>query len=104
MRTWKRLSVVTVLVLALALVVAVAVALATPLPPAPAAADAYQINWQVLADGGQTMSSGSYRMLSTAGQPVTGPASSDNYSLLSGYWNAFHAAVRGILLPIIIGG
>jgi hypothetical protein len=103
MRTWKRLSFSVLIVLMLVFAGAVAVALATPLTQeSPAAAEDFQLTWQVLAEGGQTMSSGSYRMLSTAGQPITGPASSESYSLLSGYWNAFQAAVQRVLLPIII--
>lgn len=74
---------------------AVAVVAALALPAAPAAPD---LTWQVLASGGATMSSSSYTLLSTAGQPVAGPASSGSYGLLSGYWQSFQAIVREFFL------
>lgn len=58
------------------------------------------ITWDVIASGGTTMSSGSFIMLSTTGQPIAGPASGPDHTLLSGYWQAF---VDRVLLPIIFG-
>lgn len=99
MRTWKRLTVIGLLVLVLLFAAAVVAALALE-PAAPAATD---LSWQVVASGGTTMSSTSYTLLSTTGQPVAGAASSANYSLLSGYWYGFQEFVRSLLLPFIIG-
>lgn len=87
---------VIVAVVALGLV-ALALILPAPAAASPAATD---LTWQVIASGGQTVSSPSYTLLSTAGQPVAGPSSSTSYSLLSGYWQTFQAAVREIFLPI----
>lgn len=101
MRTWKRSLVVALVVVLLLFGVAVVAALALPAAPAAPAAS-YELTWQVLASGGQTMSSNSYTMLSTSGQAVAGPASSPSYSLLSGYWQSFQAAVQRILLPVIL--
>lgn len=79
------------------------VALALIMPaPATAAPTAPDLTWQVLASGGQTVSSPSYTMLSTAGQPVAGPSSSANYTLVSGYWQSFQAAIRELFLPIVL--
>lgn len=101
MGKWKRVSIALLVVVLLLFGVAVVAALALPAAPATPAAG-YDLTWQVVASGGQTMSGGSFRLYSTAGQPVAGPAGSANYSLLSGYWQSFQAAVRNILLPVIL--
>lgn len=101
MNRWKRLlmgGLVAVAILAVAMV-ALALVLPAPAAAAPAATD---LTWQVVASGGQTMTSTSFSMLSTAGQPVVGPSSSASYSLLSGYWYGIQAAIREIFLPIIL--
>lgn len=101
MNRWKRLF-AGGLALVVVLVVGV-IALALLLPgPAAAAPTADSISWQVLASGGQTMSSAHYTMLSTAGQPVAGTATSANYGLLSGYWYGLQDFLRQIFLPIIL--
>lgn len=99
MHKWKRLALIVLLVAALAFAGAVVAALA--LEPSAPAADS--LSWQVIASGGQTMSGGSYTMLSTVGQPVAGQATGGSYTLMSGYWQTFQAAVRSILLPFIVG-
>lgn len=93
MRRSTRLILIGLALLVLLFAVAVVAALALPAAPA-----AYDLSWQVLASGGTTMSSGNYTMLSTAGQPVAGPASSSGYSLLSGYWQSFQAVVQEFFL------
>lgn len=101
MNKWKRiLAISLVLVLGL-LFVAVVAALA--LPAEPTAPVATSLDWQVIGSGGTTMSSASYTLQSTAGQAVAGPSSSANYSLLSGFWQSFQAAIREIFLPVSIG-
>lgn len=101
MNRWKRLLLGGLAVVAVIAVALVALALVLPAPAA-ASPTATDLSWQVIASGGQTVSSSSYTMLSTAGQPVAGPASSTNYSLLSGYWQSFQAAIREIFLPIVL--
>lgn len=96
MRNWKRLAVVGSVIVLLLAVAVVALALE---PSAPAATD---LTWHVIASGGQTMSSGSYSVLSTVGQPVTGPSASDNYNVLSGYWYGIQEFLRNIFLPIVV--
>lgn len=99
MRRGKRLAVIGLMVALLLFVAAVVAALALE-PAAPTATD---LSWQVVAAGGQTMSSSSYTLLSTAGQPVAGTASGGSYSVLSGYWYGFQEFVRTLLLPFIVG-
>ena len=97
MHKWKRLLLISlVLVLALLLVAAVAALALEPAAPA-----ATTMTWDVVASGGATLSSSSYTMLSTAGQPVTGTMSGDNYSLLSGYWQGLQEIVRNLFMPFI---
>lgn len=100
MRNWKRLLTAGLLLAVLLFGAAVVAALALPGPAAPAAPP--DLSWQVIASGGTTLSSASYTMLSTTGQPVAGQASSANYSLLSGYWTGFQEFVRTILLPVLL--
>ena len=99
MRRGKRLAVIGLMVALLLFVAAVVAALALE-PTAPAATD---LSWPVVAAGGQTMSSSSYTLLSTAAQPVAGTASGGSYSVLSGYWYGFQEFVRTLLLPFIVG-
>lgn len=99
MRKWKRFMLIALVVMALVFAGAVVAALALE----PAAPAQNSLTWQVVASGGATMSSASYTMLSTAGQPAAGPVSGDSYTLLSGYWQNFQAVVRSVLLPFIVG-
>jgi hypothetical protein len=99
MNRWKRLLLRGLIVMAVVAVGLVALALVLP-GPAAAAPTATDLSWQVIAGGGQTVSSPSYTLLSTGGQPIAGPASSSSYSLLSGYWQSFQAAIRELFLPI----
>lgn len=100
MRKWKRFVVISLVILLAVFAVAVVAALALE----PAAPSAAQVGWQVIANGGTTMSSPSFTMLSTAGQPATGTSTSSGYQLLSGYWNGFQQFVWDVLLPIIVDG
>lgn len=59
----------------------------------------WDVTWNVVGSGGTTMSSSSYTLLSTTGQPIAGPAASDSYTLHSGYWQEL---LYRILLPFIV--
>jgi hypothetical protein len=48
-----------------------------------------QINWQVIAAGGGSGTSTSYKLSGTIGQTATGAGSSSSYSLYQGYWQNF---------------
>lgn len=97
MRKWKRFGAIALVAAVLVLAVTVFAALAME----PAATDAFSIDWKVLASGGTTMSSASYTMMSTTGQPVTGTSSSANYSVLSGYWYGLMDVIRNLFMPFI---
>ena len=51
-----------------------------------ASAQTYQIDWYVIGSGGGTAESDNYRISGTIGQPIVGAASSENYTLESGFW------------------
>lgn len=48
-----------------------------------------QINWDVIASGGGTMSSANFVLDGTIGQTVAGPSSSASFVLNSGFWQNF---------------
>ncbi len=56
-------------------------------PAAPRAGE--QINWDVIASGGGTMSSANFVLDGTIGQTVAGPSTSTNFNLNSGFWQDF---------------
>jgi len=88
---------VLLLILVSLLVLTAAGALAQPAQPEAN----YGMTWDVFASGGATMSSTHYRMLSTAGQPLTAVSASANRSLKSGYWYAFQDVVRRVFMPLL---
>jgi hypothetical protein len=64
----------------------------------------YGLTWDVFASGGTTMSSANFRMLSTAGQPLTAVSTSTHLSLKSGYWYGLQDVVRRLFLPLLNRG
>lgn len=99
---WKRLAwlaFILMTVLAggwLFLSLASSPATAEPLPSSPS----FSITWDTVANGGATMSSESFILLSTTGQPIAGEMSNSNYSLASGYWTGIDF-IRELFLPLI---
>ncbi len=73
-------------------------AIAEPL----SASDSFEITWDVIANGGTTMSSTSYTLVSTSGQAYVGETSSVSYSLYSGFWSYWVRYVRDVFLPLIL--
>jgi hypothetical protein len=63
----------------------------------------YQLIWDVNADGGTTMSSSSYTMMSTIGQPVAGEMANSNYTLQNGFWYGVFRMFK-VFLPLIVKG
>ena len=57
-----------------------------------AMAQNYQIDWYVIASGGGEMSSPSYNINGTIGQPIVGTSSSASYIIESGFWVGAGAA------------
>ncbi len=103
MKKWRRIP---LLFLALFVVLFAAwVTISAIVPGAmaePAAPMAHELTWDVVANGGATMSSSSYTLLSTAGQPVAGRSASSGYNLLSGYWAGIQEFMTEVFLPIIM--
>ncbi len=103
MAKWKRISLLAlVLIVALAggwlaLSLTVSPATAEPLP----SSASFNMSWDAAANGGATMSSSSFILLSTAGQPIAGETSSSSYSLNSGYWAGIGDFIRELFLPLI---
>ncbi len=58
----------------------------------------YALNWNVAATGGGTISSASYKLTSTIGQPTTAVSSGANYEVRSGFWQEF---IYRLFLPLI---
>ena len=86
----------TLFVVALVVLVALVAVVAVTASPAAPLQDA--ITWQVVASGGSAMSSSTYTLISTAGQPAIGPSQSSNYSVMSGFWQA----LSRLLMPVVI--
>lgn len=61
----------------------------------------YGMTWDVFASGGVTMSSAHFRMMSTAGQPLTAISTSANHSLKSGYWQGLQEVIRRVFVPML---
>ncbi len=58
----------------------------------------YALNWDVLGAGGGPISSDSYALNATVGQPSIGFKASDTYDLCSGFWCG---AGYAVYLPIV---
>ena len=103
MKRWKQIAVVGLVLVAVLVIAGSALALSAPRAViGPQAVAAYDISWDVVASGGTTMSSGSYTMLSTSGQPAVGQSAAASYTVQHGYWTNFLAAIEDLLLPIIM--
>jgi hypothetical protein len=92
MKRWKIILVIALVVL----VALIAVMAVTALSPAAPQQNA--ITWQVVASGGSVMSSSTYTMISTSGQPAVGSTSGSSWSVMSGFWQA----LSRLLLPVVI--
>ena len=102
MQLQKSNGIFLLLAAAAAILVVIVVLLAAPSAIAgPGAAQATDLSWNVVASGGAAMSSASYQIVGTAGQPAAGPLSSSSYSLFSGYWQDLGEAVNQLLLPLL---
>jgi hypothetical protein len=61
----------------------------------------YAIEWDVVSAGGTPMTSSSYGLAGTVGQPAQGISSSSNYVLCAGYWCGVSVDYT-IYLPIVL--
>ncbi len=62
----------------------------------------YNIGWSAVAGGGNVMTSASYTLKSTVGQPVVGGFSGPTYTVKNGFWQDFLNQLK-IYLPLIQG-
>jgi hypothetical protein len=52
----------------------------------PSGSPHYQLDWNIAATGGGTVSSSHFQISATVGQPATGISSSSNFEVCSGFW------------------
>ena len=64
------------------------------------AANGFDIRWDVVASGGNTMRSSSYIMQSTTGQSAMNAMSSAHYKVNNGYWTGMWECLKRIFLPL----
>lgn len=67
----------------------------------------FDLHWHVIASGGEPVSSASYEMHHTIGQPVRGAAQGNGFLVGSGYWPGVVRAVpslpgTSVYLPVIL--
>ncbi len=104
MQFWKQNGKLLLLVLVVILLGWLALTLAAPPAAAgPQAVQAVDLSWNVVANGGTTMSSASYTIMSTSGQPAAAESASGSYSLISGYWAGLRAFISDLFLPVVYG-
>jgi hypothetical protein len=61
--------------------------------------DSYGLEWNVTASGGSSITSSSYRLSSTIGQPAAANFASPSFEHRAGYWQEW---IYRLLLPIIL--
>ncbi|MCJ7739027.1 MAG: hypothetical protein MUQ10_17225 [Anaerolineae bacterium] len=63
----------------------------------------FGLDWNVLANGGNTMSSSHFHLSSTLGQTVIGVSDNTHFQHRAGYWQGFLSEYR-IHLPLVLRG
>ena len=78
---------------------------AQPMPQSPmASSPSYQLNWDVVGNGGSTMQSTSFTMYSTTGQNVTTTMTGSTYTMKNGFWHGVFENIYEVFLPLITKG
>lgn len=104
MRIWKKNKKIMLIVVAALLLVWIILTLSLPRAAAsPQAVQTFDLSWNAVANGGTTMSSASYTLLSTSGQPLAGVSAGSSYTLLGGYWADLRTFIWEIFLPVVHG-
>ena len=104
MRIWKQNGKLLLIIAAVILLGWIVVSLSVPRTAAgPQAVQTSDLSWNVVANGGTTMSSSSYTLLSTSGQSAAGESSGGSYTLISGYWTDLRTFIAEIFLPVVRG-
>jgi len=108
-KVFMTLLVVTTIVLLM--LTGIVTVLSMPAPAAPpmpetlapmGSSASYQLNWEVMANGGSTMSSTSFMLYSTIGQNVTTTMSGSSYTLKNGFWHGIFEDIYNVFLPLIL--
>jgi len=104
MRIWKQNGKLLLLVVAAVLLIWIILTLSLPRAVAsPQVVQTFDLSWNVLANGGTTMSSASYTLHSTSGQPIAGESAGSSYTLISGYWTDLRTFISEIFVPAVRG-
>ena len=61
----------------------------------------YGLDWNVVANGGGTISSAHFTVSSTIGQPTVGTVTSLHFEVCTGYW-CWLDRIAGIFLPLVM--
>jgi hypothetical protein len=61
----------------------------------------YDLSWHVIGGGGGQAASAGHTLQGTLGQPVVDPTSSDEHTVLSGFWSAGAVGFK-IYLPLVL--
>ncbi len=102
MQLWKINSRLILLVVVVVLLGLVALSFSVPQTSAGLQTQqTFDLSWNAAANGGATMSSASYTLFSTSGQPVAGELSGNNYTLIAGYWADLRTFISKIFFPAI---
>ncbi|MFQ5400528.1 MAG: hypothetical protein ACE5E7_13140 [Anaerolineae bacterium] len=68
---------------------------------APMSSTNFKLDWNIAAAGGSTITSSSFQLSSTIGQPIAGTSSSANFDQHIGFWQRIFVKF-GIYLPAIM--
>ena len=107
----KKVFITLLVVTTIVLLTGIVTALSMPAPATPSMPEtsvplgssaSYQLNWEVMANGGSTMSSTSFTLYSTSGQNVTTTMSSSSYTLKNGFWHGVFEDIYNVFLPLIL--
>ena len=103
----KKVLLVVVAVAALVLLIGVLSFASRPVTAAPpasvpmASSPSYQLNWEVVSNGGATMTSTTYTMYSTTGQTAVNNMSGSSYTVENGFWHGIFQGLYKLFVPMI---
>ncbi len=107
----KKVFITLLVVTTIVLLTGIVTVLSMPAPAAPpipetsapmGSSASYQLNWEVMANGGSTMESTSFTLYSTTGQNVTTTMNGSTYTLKNGFWHGVFEDIYNAFLPVIL--
>ncbi len=102
MQRWRKKRKLLLFVMAMVLLAGILLVISAAQMAAGAQAEqTFNLSWNVVANGAATMSSTSYTLLSTSGQPIAGESASVSYSLTNGFWADLRTFISDIFLPVV---